>query len=202
MSAALADLAASGRQTWRAWLACAVCVLLTACASVPKPAAGPGDAQAFTRNGRFAITIIEVTGEQRAVQGGFAWRDDGHRYTLDLTNPLGSTEARVEGGPGFATLTRSDGTQLQAAGPDSLAEEALGGPVPVAGLRDWLRGRVSSQADSASITRDELGRPAVFQQGGWRARLSRYDAQGPGLLVLERREPGRRIVVRLAIDSA
>src|SRR5690606_9839425 len=129
------------------------------------------------------------------------WRDDGRRYQLDLTNPLGSTEARVEGEPGHALLTKADGTRLQADNPDALADEALGGPVPVSSLRDWLRGRLAGDAQAAGVQRDAQGRPTAFEQDGWQARLSRYDAQGPGLLVLQRTEPGRRIMVRLAVSQ-
>src|SRR5690606_8594181 len=127
---------------------------------------------AFARGGRFAVTVTEATGQQQAVQGGFTWRDDGQRYQLDLTNPLGSTEARVEGRPGHATLTKADGTVLRAETPDALAEEALGGPVPVASLRDWLRGRVAEGAAVSRLERDAQGRPVSFEQDGWQARLS------------------------------
>jgi len=184
----------------RGWLAAGACAVLAACASVPETPPGT-HADAFTRGGRFAITVTEASGEQQAVQGGFTWRDDGHRYQLDLTNPLGSTEARVEGRPGHATLTKADGTVLQADTPDALAEEALGGPVPVSSLRDWLRGRLAGDAQASGVQRDDQGRPVAFEQDGWQARLSRYDNLGPGLLVLQRTEPGRRIVVRLAVSQ-
>lgn len=173
---------------------------LAACTTTPKPIEG-ASADAFSRIGRFAITVNEEGGKQSAVQGGFSWSDDGRRYVLDLTNPLGSTQARVEGGPGGAVLTKADGTRLQAADPDALAEDALGNRVPVSGLRDWLRGRVPANPPASHLTQDELGRPAAFEQGGWRARLSRYDTQGPLLLVLDRDEPGRRIVVRLVVNQ-
>ncbi|WP_459618814.1 lipoprotein insertase outer membrane protein LolB [Bordetella sp. 2513F-2] len=183
-----------------AWAGAALMAGLAACTTVPKPVAGDGDA--FSRVGRFAITVTEEGGRQQAVQGGFAWRDDGRRYQLDLTNPLGSTEARVEGQPGHAVLTKADGTRLSAPGPDALAEEALGSPVPVQGLRDWLRGRVAEAPEAERLQHDEQGRPAAFGQGGWNARLSRYDALGPQLLVLQRQEAGRRIMVRLVVDAS
>lgn len=173
---------------------------LAACTTTPKPIEG-ASANAFSRIGRFAITVNEEGGKQSAVQGGFSWSDDGQRYVLDLTNPLGSTQARVEGGPGGATLTKADGTRLQATDPDALAEDALGNRVPVSGLRDWLRGRVPADPPVSDLTKDELGHPASFEQGGWRAHLSRYDTQGPLLLVLDRNEPGRRIVVRLVVNQ-
>ena len=122
---------------------------LAACTTTPKPIEGIGP-DAFSRIGRFAITVNEESGKQNAVQGGFSWSDDGRRYVLDLTNPLGSTEARVEGQPGSASLTKADGTRLMADNPDALAEDALGSSMPVAGLRDWLRGKLPAEPSRAS----------------------------------------------------
>lgn len=186
------------------WLRLALVTMLAAalaaCTTTPKPIEG-ASADAFSRIGRFAITVNEEGGKQNAVQGGFSWSDDGQRYVLDLTNPLGSTEARVEGRPGAASLTKSDGTRLQADNPDALAEEALGSSMPVSGLRDWLRGRLPAEPEASDVARDELGRPTTFEQGGWRANLSRYDTLGPQMLVLQRQEPGRRIMVRLVVNQ-
>ncbi|MHC3911985.1 lipoprotein insertase outer membrane protein LolB [Achromobacter marplatensis] len=186
---------------WLRWALLAMLAFtLAACTTTPKPIEGASP-DAFSRIGRFAITVNEESGKQNAVQGGFSWSDDGRRYVLDLTNPLGSTEARVEGQPGAASLTKADGTRLVADNPDALAEDALGSSVPVSGLRDWLRGRLPAQPEASDVARDELGRPASFEQGGWRAKLSRYDTLGPQLLVLERQEPGRRVTVRLVVNQ-
>lgn len=182
------------------WALMAILAAVLAACTTPKPIEG-ASADAFSRIGRFALTVNEESGKQNAVQGGFSWSDDGRRYVLDLTNPLGSTEARVEGRPGAASLTKSDGTRVVADNPDALAEEALGSSVPVSGLRDWLRGKLAAQPEAVEVARDELGRPTAFEQGGWRARLSRYDALGPQLLVLERLEPGRRILLRLVVNQ-
>lgn len=170
---------------------------LTACSGLPKSEEVAGDA--FARGGRFAISATEFDGRQQAVQGGFRWQDNGRDYVLDLTNPLGSIEARVEGAPGHALLTRANGSTLQASDPDSLVEDALGSPVPVSDLRYWLRGRVAPQ--TSDVQRDEAGHPVQFVQNGWHARLSRYDTAGPRLLVLERQDAGRRILVRLVVDQ-
>ncbi|AHV93719.1 outer membrane lipoprotein LolB [Bordetella holmesii] len=174
--------------------------VVAACSSLPKSQGVAGDS--FARAGRFAITATEADGRQQAVQGGFQWQDNGQEFVLDLTNPLGSTEARVQGRPGAAQLTRANGSRLQANDPDTLAEDALGSPVPVSGLRDWLRGRLASEPAAQSVRRDEAGHLARFDQGGWSVQLSRYDSAGPQLLMLERQEAGRRIVVRLVINPA
>lgn len=186
------------------WVARAGAVMslavVAACTGLPQ-SQGVSGADAFSRNGRFAITATEFDGKQQAVQGGFTWQDNGREYVLDLTNPLGSTEARVEGRPGSAVLTRANGSRLEAPSPDALAEDAIGSPVPVSGLRDWLRGRLSAQPEAQSVQRDDAGHLSSFEQGGWSARLSRYDTLGPMLLVLERQETGRRIVVRLVVNQ-
>jgi len=186
-----------------AWLAVA-CLALAGCAT-PRPQ--PGAAQvagveALSRTGRFAVRVEEAGGRQDAVQGGFSWRDDGRRLTLDLVNPLGSTLARVEAAGGMATLRRSDGSVTQAPGADALVEDVLGSPIPVAGLRDWMRGRTADQPPAGALARDPEGRPSSFTQGGWEVRLSRYDAQGPLLLSMERHDAGRRITVRLVADPS
>src|SRR3546814_9254470 len=77
--------------------------------------------------------------------------DTGNALTLDLTNPLGNTLARVSVLPGLATLTRSNGEREQAAHPDALVEQVLGSPMPVAGLRDWLQGRVRSEEHTSEL---------------------------------------------------
>ena len=175
--------------------------LLGACTTTPKPQAGSDAADAFSRTGRFAVTVTDADGRQKAVQGGFSWLDHNGRYLLDLTNPLGSIEARVEGRPGAASLTKSDGTRLQASDPDALAQEALGYPVPVAGMRYWLRGRVPADAEPTALILDAQGRPTSFTQDEWHATFSRYDALGPQLLVLERLEPGRRTLLRIVVHN-
>jgi outer membrane lipoprotein LolB len=186
---------------WRAALAAALCLVLTACVT-PNRIAGNGGAGEFSRVGRFALTVTQDDGKQDALQGGFSWLDDGRRYILDLTNPLGATQARVEGRPGLATLNKSDGTRLQAGNPDELVADALGSSIPVSGLRDWLRGRLPEQPPAAHVERDPSQRPVSFDQGGWQARLSRYDGLGPQVLVLERREPDRRILLRLVVNPS
>jgi outer membrane lipoprotein LolB len=186
---------------WRAGAAALLCMALAGCVT-PARIQGSGAQNEFSRVGRFSLTVNQDDGGQNAVQGGFSWLDDGRRFVLDLTNPLGSTQARVEGRPGSAVLDKADGTHLQASDPDALVQDALGSRVPVAGLRDWLRGRLSVYPAPTDVQRDELKRPISFEQGGWQARLSRYDDQGPQLLILERREPDRRILLRLVVNPS
>lgn len=181
------------------WCAGFLVMLLGACASPQR--IGTGDnTEAFDRTGRFALNVQNFGGKRDAVQGGFAWHDDGRTLILDLSNPLGSTLARVEVSPGQAVMTRSNGQQERAAHPDALVELVLGSPMPVAGLRDWLRGE-TGQASAAGLQKNDAGQIAEFSQNGWRVQLSRYDDQGPRLLQLNRNDSNRNISLRLVIDG-
>ncbi len=181
------------------WHAGLMALLLTACAS-PQRIGSDARTDAFERTGRFALNVQNFGGKRDAVQGGFAWHDDGRKLTLDLSNPLGNTLARVDVAPGQATLTRSSGEQERAGHPDALVELVLGSPMPVAGLRDWLRGK-TGDARIDGLQKNEDGQIAAFSQDGWRVQLSRYDAAGPRLLQLHRGDPNRDISLRLVIDG-
>lgn len=174
-------------------------IVLAGCASPPR-IDGDADEPSFDRTGRFALTVDHRGAEQEAVQGGFAWRDTQAGQRLDLANPLGSTLARIDLQPGQAVLTRSNGATEAAASPDALVEQVLGSPIPVAGLRYWLQGKLAP-GGSDHVERDAQNRLHRFAQQGWRVELSRYDELGPRLLRLRRTEPARDISLRLVVDG-
>ncbi len=180
------------------WCAAFVGFLLTACATPQR--IGGVNADTFERTGRFALNVLYIDGKRDAVQGGFAWQDDGNNLRLDLANPLGSTLARVDVSPGQAVLTRSDGHQERARHADDLVELVLGSPMPVAGLRDWLQGE-TGRDQTDGLQRNESGQITEFSQNGWRVRLSRYDSHGPRLLQLNRKDSNRDISLRLVVDG-
>lgn len=173
--------------------------LVAGCAA-PGRISSEADA-AFERTGRFSVSVNASDGTQDAVQGGFAWLDTGRSLTLDLANPLGSTLARITVNDDRATLTHSNGAREYAPHADGLVEKILGSPVPVAGLRDWLRGRTGA-APVQDIQKDPAtGQLTGFVQDGWRVQLSRYDDVGPTLLQMNRNDARRQIRVRLAISA-
>lgn len=183
--------------TWYRWVVLAAAAGLLAACATPDRIAADSDA-AFQRTGRFALTVDYLSGKQDAVQGGFAWLDSRGTLTLDLSNPLGSTLARITVDDGLAVLTHSNGSQEFAPDADSLAEKVLGSPVPVGGLRDWLQGN-TGPSRSEGVAHDSEGRLEEFIQDGWRVQLSRYDAQGPTILRLNRSDSARTIRLRLVI---
>lgn len=154
----------------------------------------------LSRIGRFAVKTEQANGSPEAIQGGFVWRDTLTQLTLDLTNPFGSVLARVTVNSTGATLERANGEILQTMTPDSLVDQALGQSLPVQGLRAWLRAQQKPQSGMRVLERDAQGRIVAFEQDGWTARLSNFDALGPRLVSLLRAETGRNMSVRLVID--
>jgi len=155
----------------------------------------------FVRHGRFSLRAEAPNQAPEAVQGGFAWRDGNGRLTLDLSNPFGNILARVIVEPTQATLTQPNGEVLRATDPDGLVQKAIGQRVPVRDLRQWLRVPLRALPAMQQISRDEQGRIVAFEQNGWTVELTRFDAQGPRLLVLSRGEASQQVVIRLIVDT-
>lgn len=155
----------------------------------------------FVRQGRFALRAEAPNQAPEAVQGGFAWRDGNGRLSLDLSNPFGNILARVIVEPTQATLTQPNGEVLRATDPDGLVQKAIGQRVPLRDLRLWLRVPLRALPAMQQIKRDDQGRIVAFEQNGWTVELTRFDSQGPRLLVLSRGESSQQIVIRLIVDT-
>ena len=191
------------------WLvASAMVAVLTG--GVAPPAPSSVSESDFVRVGRFALQAQRFNQNTENTQGGFSWQDRGAALVLDLTSPVGGTLARVTVERQASTLVRANGEQIKAESPDALIELAIGQPMPVSGLRDWLRGRLSPLAGDAkealprattNLVRDEQGRLTAFLQDGWQVTLSRYDEFGPRALALRRAEAGQDVSIRIVIDQ-
>lgn len=165
-------------------LACAAVLLLAGCAT-PLPTA-PG---AERLSGRLAVRIAGQA--ERSVSGGFELTGNAERGELLLTTPLGTTAARAQWSPGQAVL-RSGSDEWRFETLDALATQALGEPVPLAALFDWLRGRPWPGASSQPREADQPG----FVQLGWQVDLSRW-ADG---WVDARRSAPPEVTVRARLD--
>jgi outer membrane lipoprotein LolB len=144
---------------------------LTGCAglmSQPQQEAGPPVARHYQENialgGRMSIRYTQNNQEQ-AVHGSFTWDQQSRHIVLSLLSPLGQTLATIDIRPGMAVLKQSDKVPLSAADVDILTEQALGWPLPVAGLRDWLQG----------FGRNRDGQPFVAQPAQAPQRLQTPD---------------------------
>lgn len=174
---------------------------LAGCASVPTT--GPPER---VHGGRFAATA-EVDGKRDNTSGRFTLTVLADHLVLDLGTPLGTTLARIELTPAGATLraTDADGSVRQAQGRDgeALAEQLLGIPLPVAGIRDWIVGRAAPARPSVVSADGD-----AIEQDGWSIRIDeRFAGGAPRRLTFTRTArvqppaPAAAITLRLLLDD-
>jgi outer membrane lipoprotein LolB len=120
-------------------------LLMSGCAmlSPARPDAGPPlerhYSETITLGGRLSVRYTQNNQEQ-AVHGSFTWDQRSKHIAVSLLSPLGQTLATIDIGPDMAVLTQSGKPPLAATDVDILTEQALGWPLPIAGLRNWLLG--------------------------------------------------------------
>lgn len=165
--------------------------MLSACASLPERDA-PLAADGFEVAGRVAVRYGE-----EAASGRVAWRHSGGGDDLLISNPIGQGLAEITGRRGNYTLRTADGKEFNAPDAESLTEQALGWPLPLSGLPEWIRGR---EAAGAPAQRTMNGaRLGELRQLGWHIEYLAWDEEKglPQRMRLRRDD----LDIRLAIES-
>lgn len=160
-----------------------ICIGMTGCASLAPSgtSAAPvlplaDGTEAATRPYRDAIDIggrlsvrYQLNGSDQALDGKFTWVQDNARILLTLLSPFGQTLATIEVTPDGSTLLQSGQPPRQATDANSLAAAALGWPLPISGLRDWLQGFTTDGLGMRRIAHaDAVGDAAYLKTAdGW-----------------------------------
>jgi outer membrane lipoprotein LolB len=95
--------------------------------------------QAIDVSGRLSLRY-QQDGKEQAMYGSFTWSQSRQETAITLLSPLGQTLATINIGAGQATLKQAGQPPRIASDVDALTVQALGWPLPIAGLRDWLQG--------------------------------------------------------------
>src|SRR6056297_2638356 len=94
----------------------------------------------------------------------------------------GGGQWRLEVSPGGSTLTGSDIGRGQGPDPDSLVERAVGWPIPVRWMSEWLRGLPAPPAAPTRYAED--GVLEALEWSGWRLDFARWNQlDGDGVLL-------------------
>jgi outer membrane lipoprotein LolB len=181
---------------WIAALAVPV-VFAAGCASTPPVAPAPEPSAAIALPlelaGRFSSTYTVSLPETKreSASGRFELFKDESRLTVDLISPFGQTIARAEHQAGQpARLQTSDQRVFTGKTLEEVFERAIGIPVPVGKLPDWLSNRFDQV-----IERSPDGRRVRARDGGWE--IDRSDSRWD----LVWHEGTQRIEVRLLLDD-
>ena len=162
----------------RRWAVVLLVLLLVACAGAPRrdaavwrPVDGvdPVTTTAFRVAGRLAVSDGRDGGS-----AGFVWSQRGDRFEFELRQPVSQKTWRLSGDRRGAVLEGGDGGPRRAGSAEELLREVLGWHVPVAALRDWVRGLAHAGVPMLDIERDSDGRLRRFQQDGWQVEYTAW----------------------------
>jgi outer membrane lipoprotein LolB len=176
----------------RQWLLLAA-LLLSACTT---PLVTEEAALLFAAEGRLSLVARQGLAEPKQISGRFVWTETERRTQVDLLGPLGEIVARLNVGAYMSELQSKQGIET-ATTPEQLLQKYFGAPLPVAGLRFWLRGQ-----DKNGQRRAPLG----FEEDGWRMEYTQMftdESQLPRIIRLERLSgnEGATVEIRLVIDQ-
>ncbi len=190
-----------------------LCVALAGCATVTPPTVNAPPANEIGRHAASSIDIAgrlsvryQNNGKDEAIHGSFNWSQRGSQTLVTLLSPLGQTLATIDIGPTQATLVQAGQPARSAADADALVMVALGWPLPVAGLRDWLQGMVTS-ADGKHVTATPASTATITTRDGWQLQYPTWDTSVPVNVHPRRIDLTRSTVqagdvaIRIVIDS-
>ncbi len=173
----------AGRRGFLAGLGAAASLALAGCATRPEDAGG-------WTSGRLALRVDAAAGRAaQSLSAGFELRGDDRAGELKLLSPLGTQVAAARWAPGLALLLGSDG-ERRFDSLEALSTEALGEPLPLAALPDWLAGRPWRGAPH--LVRDD-----GFEQLGWAVTTAAL-AEGQ---LLARRDAAPAVTLRVRLDA-
>lgn len=157
-------------------------------------------------SGRLSVNY-QKDGKLESLTVNFDWAQRPGQVDVTITGPVGQTLATIAVTPQSATLTQANRPPVTEADIDSLSQRALGWPLPVSGLRDWMQGYAvdaQGQRFAASPARNE-----VTTRDGWRLRFVTWQdpnaAQpAPRVIHATRAAVGdiQDLEIRIAIDPA
>ena len=190
-----------------------LCAALAGCATVAPPAMNTPAASKIERRAATSIDIAgrlsvryQNNGKDEAIHGSFSWSQRESQTLVTLLSPLGQTLATIDIGPSQATLVQAGQPARSAADADTLAAAALGWPLPVAGLRDWLQG-MAIGSDGKHVAATPETTAAITTSDGWQLLYPAWDTSVPvnshprRIDLARTTEQAGDVTIRIVIDS-
>jgi outer membrane lipoprotein LolB len=127
----------------------------------------------WTLQGRIAVET-----DKDSLNAGLYWVQNGDAYSLRVMAPLSQGTFELKGNPGQVELTDPRNRTVRARDPEALMQQQLGWSLPLAGMRDWIKGIPGPGVPAKDVRYDEMGRVTDMRQDGWRISVLRYKTVG------------------------
>lgn len=212
MTMVLPNFPAAGLRRAAATGAVSLAALLAGCAGMqqsaaPTAATAPGYRDSIDVSGRISVQY-EQGDQPQSLHGSFIWNQKPGELNLEMLSPLGQTVATINVKPGIATLVQSGRAPQAAADADQLAAQALGWPLPVSGLRQWLQGTGTDAAGKTFIARPGEDYATFTTRDGWRVVYANWQADPDSGETRPKRidmtrdtSQAGKVAIRVAVDS-
>lgn len=134
---------------------------------------------------------------RRGGQLNFDWQARGDHHRIHLRTFTGGKQWVLEFRPGHAELEGSDVGRIAGRDPDTLAEAAVGWPIPVRAMVDWIRGVAGPERIDVEFADDGTIRRVMHDP--WELVYRRFDEIDGQLMPvrLEAESPPYRVRVVL-----
>ncbi len=157
-------------------------------------------------SGRLSVNYQKDETPQ-SLTGNFNWVQRPGRVDVSLASPLGQTIAEISVTPEEAVLRQAGNPPRVAADIDTLTAQALGWPLPVSGLRDWLQGYATDAQGNRFVA--SPANNTVFTKDGWRLRFVSWQDENAARPVPRRIDAERsatadteEVAIRILVDPA
>ncbi len=155
--------------------------------------------QSWNISGRISIQTEDDGG-----QADYTWQQHNlSDYNIRLVAPMGAGTMLIRARQNGVSLKTSSGEEMFNADVDQLMQSINGWPLPVSGLRYWIRGLPAPDSQYKISEWKDSGLPGVMLQDGWRIEFKKYKSVGqyylPGKLFINRQNNDEEVDVRLII---
>ena len=177
--------------------------VLVACASVaPRPAGDWLDERRawFAQYSDWSVEgRLGLSDGERGGSLSMHWQARGDTNDIRLRTLAGGQQWRLLMEPGRTVLTGSEVGRIEGPDPDTLVEQAIGWPIPMRHMAEWLRGLPAPESARVGFAADGLMQSLKWAD--WSLDYSRWAGWGDGAVRLPARVDATRgpHQVRLAL---
>ena len=132
-------------------------------------------------SGRLGLRY-DLNGNPQSLDGKFTWTQTTGLTHITLLTPFGQTLATIDVTPQTSTLMQAGQPPRSAASVDELTATALGWPLPIAGLRDWLQGFATGAGNTPYVASARASVDAAYIKtaDGWLIHYPVWEAGNAG----------------------